>query len=518
MRAWAAALCGVLVAIGTPASAAESLIGASSDDHLWFVLSPARPPGPIVVRHHARESGGPYYSRGLELGRAPNAVPEALAAWNNRLWVVFRPRSGMADGELRRQAFTVQVRLNPAFGGWYYDPPDRLGVLPALDGRGELAGLVGTDDGPVALLVAGGPPPLRPPVRDPDERPRLMALWTSQWTAVDLPPGFRGLDTARLAAAGPDGLTLVILEPAAGQRQRTMTWWRDAEGGWTASEIDLDLSGVVSVTRAGAMIAIASHDPAGGEVEVGYLRRNGVLPVASFVAGEPHFTILGMRDGPRYVGVSEAGEPRLATIDPISGAVGEPLAMSSQRLVTQGLWHLPLLVAVTIIAVLFVFLFRPSPERAVPLPEGMVPLRPLARLTAVAVDLAAAGLVAALVLGIDQPAVFLRLPLWTPELDAAIPGFVMVGFTALHSTASELLGGWTLGKLLVGGRVIAPDGSRPTPGAVILRNLVKLVILLVPVLVVVALFNPHWQGLDDQVGRTLVVRRHTPETAPGKDR
>ncbi|MHC4429501.1 MAG: hypothetical protein ACYS0D_12995, partial [Planctomycetota bacterium] len=128
MRAWAAALCGVLVAIGTPASAAESLIGASSDDHLWFVLSPARPPGPIVVRHHARESGGPYYSRGLELGRAPNAVPEALAAWNNRLWVVFRPRSGMADGELRRQAFTVQVRLNPAFGGWYYDPPDRLGV------------------------------------------------------------------------------------------------------------------------------------------------------------------------------------------------------------------------------------------------------------------------------------------------------------------------------------------------------------------------------------------------------
>ncbi len=132
------------------AGAAEgnALLGASSDAHLWFVERGAGPDGQVLLRHHAMEMDGPYYTKGLPLAQTPSA----LAAWANHVWIVFPPKSDQQPA--RRETFTVQVDRDPAFGGYFFLPHDRLGVVASLPGQGKLVGFVGTADGPVALLLA----------------------------------------------------------------------------------------------------------------------------------------------------------------------------------------------------------------------------------------------------------------------------------------------------------------------------------------------------------------------------
>ena len=71
---------------------------------------------------------------------------------------------------------------------------------------------------------------------------------------------------------------------------------------------------------------------------------------------------------------------------------------------------------------------------------------------------------------------------------------------------TELATRRTLGKTLLGARVVARDGSRPTTVAILIRNGFKALVLLIPVLAVFALLSPHLQGVGDSVARTVVVR------------
>ena len=47
--------------VGLEAAAADAvLLGASSDDHLWFVVEHTQPDRRTVLRHHAGEMDGQY--------------------------------------------------------------------------------------------------------------------------------------------------------------------------------------------------------------------------------------------------------------------------------------------------------------------------------------------------------------------------------------------------------------------------------------------------------------------------
>ena len=80
----------------------------------------------------------------------------------------------------------------------------------------------------------------------------------------------------------------------------------------------------------------------------------------------------------------------------------------------------------------------------------------------------------------------------------------------LHTTASEIASGRTLGKLCCGLRVVGLDGRRPTAGALLTRNLLRLIDLSMMFFpLVLVLYSPLRQRAGDVAAGTLVVLNRT---------
>lgn len=85
------------------------------------------------------------------------------------------------------------------------------------------------------------------------------------------------------------------------------------------------------------------------------------------------------------------------------------------------------------------------------------------------------------------------------------PMLIASGIYLIHTTVSELLWGWTIGKKLVGLRVVMLDGTAPTRRALVIRNVLRLidVVLVFPPLLVFV--SPFRQRVGDIGAETLVV-------------
>lgn len=77
----------------------------------------------------------------------------------------------------------------------------------------------------------------------------------------------------------------------------------------------------------------------------------------------------------------------------------------------------------------------------------------------------------------------------------------------VYTTASELIAGATVGKLVMGLKVIRLDGKAPRVGATLLRNLLRLidVSILFPLAMALVLFTPLRQRVGDLAAGTVVV-------------
>ena len=82
-----------------------------------------------------------------------------------------------------------------------------------------------------------------------------------------------------------------------------------------------------------------------------------------------------------------------------------------------------------------------------------------------------------------------------------------MGVYVLHTLVCEIIWARSIGKMCVGLRVAGIDGKRATVGSIVLRNLMRLieVILTLPLLVI--FFNPLRQRVGDFAAGTLVVAK-----------
>ena len=98
----------------------------------------------------------------------------------------------------------------------------------------------------------------------------------------------------------------------------------------------------------------------------------------------------------------------------------------------------------------------------------------------------------------------------TLNVSQAVPFMLTVTITAIHSGVTEMAAATTLGKAIFRGRVTTMNGGRPTRAKLLARNLVKLIVMLVPPLALVAFLNPHRQGMADLFAHTVVVQNPVP--------
>jgi uncharacterized RDD family membrane protein YckC len=81
-----------------------------------------------------------------------------------------------------------------------------------------------------------------------------------------------------------------------------------------------------------------------------------------------------------------------------------------------------------------------------------------------------------------------------------------VSFYFAHTTVTELLLGRTVGKLVCGLRVVGLDGERPGPGPLVIRNLLRIIDVLIAFFpLVLVLYSPLRQRAGDVAAGTLVV-------------
>lgn len=96
--------------------------------------------------------------------------------------------------------------------------------------------------------------------------------------------------------------------------------------------------------------------------------------------------------------------------------------------------------------------------------------------------------------------------------------YISMGVYVIHTMACELLWGWSIGKRLLGLRVLMIDATRPTPRAIILRNLMRVldvVMLFLPVMIMI--LSPLRQRIGDIVAETVVTRDDGKTPPTGRD-
>lgn len=170
--------------------------GVPSETHGWIVV----PDGDSSVVFHAPPRRAAVGAGGVLEGasdgevRSAARVPgriEAIAAWQNRVYLLQAQEAGFPNGERRLNSIAA---VKSSFGSvWLTSPAGRLEAHASLPGGGRVLGFVVTARGPM-VLIDGGIAIDRGTARALDTTevhgPRLLMLADGEWRVVPLPADF----------------------------------------------------------------------------------------------------------------------------------------------------------------------------------------------------------------------------------------------------------------------------------------------------------------------------------------
>ncbi|MHC4991298.1 MAG: RDD family protein [Planctomycetota bacterium] len=408
--------------------------------------------------------------------------------------------------EARREVYTVRALPHPALPAHRFVPRDRLGIVTPLPPGGRLVGFVGTPEGPTALLLPTG--------EGAFDGPSLRRLGGGEWRELPLPAIPADVRESRLAPPGPsgDGLTILAESPTA---LETLVYRRGVDGEWSTRRAAVGLQAVRDVVRVGDQLLLSRAVDDGQALA--YLRPTQLLPLATVQPPDARWALVGLGDAPWLLSLpatAEDGRPMITRIDPISGSMAEATPLRPPPSGTATVLHQSFLLALAITITLLALVFRPGVGATVALPEGVSAMPFGTRVIATAVDLAPGALLSLLVLD-ATPFDLVRAPLFTPDVQDSAACTVMIGVTVLQGLVIETLTARSVGKLLAGGRVVRTDGQQASRAQLVVRNLVKLLVLMLPPLALLTLLNPHRQAVHDLFARTVVISaRGGPADAP----
>lgn len=455
----------VVAMVVAPVGAQTGGVETGPESHGWMgVASPEGVGGRLL--HLPPRSGGP--GAAAEAGTARTArvlegVPTAVTAWGRQAYLLFAEQADRLD------VFSLRVSPAGISGAWLTDPVTGASAEPSLDLDGsEFVAAVGYAEGLVVLgrgRTAG------------DEASggwRVWRLGGGGWERLATPRQLAESEAAWLVE-GPPGPTLVAVD-ASGVRR--WGFGGEQDGGWSSVQLPgapaflgeqiltaVSLGGdVCVVVREGGGVAVWSLGPSLVGRVAGAALAGAIVGLTPLESGD-RLAVLSASADPAPAG-SVGAESRWEIVE-LSLVTGRelyrgPLRHPSLSIGNEVRWLSLLMMAMTVF-VLF-YLLRPGVHVAeVRLPQGFALARPGRRLAGAFLDaLLVAGVVSA-VLGVPVQRFILVLPLFETAHGVLAFGVFVAGGAA-YSTLCEWLWGRTIGKMMVGTRVVSVDPGRQRVG------------------------------------------------------
>ncbi len=499
---------------------------SASGEHFWLIIKDADLAEDSTPRKADEERPyqlcyhGPAMAAGMFAPlRALAALPEHFLAVGDHAFMI----SARDDPAAGFDVFSISVAHNEPFDVYYALPRDRMELHDPLPG-GTIVDLADHGGSLVVLLDI----PFDPNADASEESItayglQLMQLRTGGWFHFLMPPVQTGSDQLlRVATTGQAGDQLMLIEPMSSDAGQCVVHRligdesQQDKDSWKSETIALDLQSVRDITRSGGQAAIIQQTGSDTNIRLGYLRQTGVIELAVVDVPSPLWFIVGTSSKLQLITSSPDNPPTTVSIDAITGEQFEAQELRVHKSKSARIWFVALILAGSVSIALLIVLLRPAPKDAVELPKGVELLPPMQRLVSLVIDAFPAAVVTLLITRCSI-AELLQAPLVTPKLIMSDAYLILIGLTLVHSTISEIATGTTLGKAMLGARVLTAAGEKPGIGACLLRAFGKLLTLLVLPIAVFGLLNRNYQGVDDLLGRTLVVHEPEEEKAASSD-
>ncbi|MCC7389960.1 MAG: RDD family protein [Phycisphaerales bacterium] len=420
-----------------------------SETHGWFAPASLEGSGATLLHLPPRDEGGARAGSAVAV-RVLDRAPAKLAAWERSVYLLY------AVGE-RLEIYSLRVSAVGVSGAWLAEPAAGAAAEPVLDLEGSVLRDAAGSGGGLAALGQG-------------EQWRLWTLGGSGWVSVSMPESVRVTDGVWLVAGAATLSVLVVGDGAAVWRLDGEEWLREP----LVWPVGLGPGGVASAFAVGGDVCAAVRG--GGAVEVWSLGPGLVGRIAS-VGGGGELAGLTAFEGGRRLGllgvVEDPGalgpeEPiRRWELTEVSLATGRVLYSGPTRHPSLEIGEEVRLLGLLMLAatgfVLF-YLLRPvagAPEPVVP--PGFVLAPPGRRLAAGAIDGLLVGALVSVLTGVRLADIVLVAPLFGSA--AGVMALALtVSLGVVYSTVMEWGLGRTVGKLVLGLRVVSVDPRRGRVG------------------------------------------------------
>lgn len=491
-------------------------LAASGDGHFWWVVrSTPQASGQraapstagaatYALMHHAADAPAPCERLVMRLSREPIA----LAAEGTRVVVVTR-------GDASGRAFIISMfaARNEAVGHWFTMPRGAPLVIPALPVDGEIRALALSADTLGALVRVRRADP-RAPERYWFGTASCESSAAGGWQEGPL-PGFDLSEQTRLFARGSTFAAL-------GMRGGSAVIAELGASGWTVEGVARSdgpiapraVLGGFEVDRRTALVERVDVAGGGGLIRVGLLRDRTVQPWAEFTEPVRPWSLGGFGSQALLVEIGDASRAMVRALPFSASAPSAAVGLNPPGFASGSWIHLPIIgilsVALVLAAVLFgsdAYLERRGIATVAGAPAAPRAFRgaPLsARSTAILIDMLP-GLVAVWFVFRGSPLDLLRIPAFQPDLVASLPALFVFASGWLVATIGDLLFGRSMGKRIVGLRIVSARGGDATLLRRAVRAFGSAITMVSPLVMLVALLNPRGDGPAEMISGTAVV-------------
>ena len=419
--------------------------------------------------------------------------PAGVGAIAERVYLVYPPV--YANDRRIMRVYSADATPGAVGGLWLVDPLNRLNAHEPIETRGTLSDLEASADALWALL-------------EEDNGPRLLRFDGNAWAAVDLPESIndRRLDLVTIA----DRVVLVDRVGVA----FSASLYNAAEKTWEPFESTLSL-GLHTQLLSGRRAITALDWDEDGKARARAWSAAGVFTIAEGMDLSPDArysvldssqTLVGMLmldDEPAADNVPRASVEIVEydLVDGVQRYRGPPSASSP---VSPEEFRFLIGMMMLIMSGVLIVVIMPDRSDAMQIPDACVLADPGRRLIATMLDAVLVASVVGWFFDVSASEILTMAVIVRPDNAwAVIPITMIVGVAA--STMSEWLLGRTLGKVLVGIRVVrAQPGAlvRPRLWSALVRNAIKWIL---PPVAALALIDPEALHRGDRASRTLVV-------------